>query len=1254
MINDNINKLLKYLFIVVIVFSCGNLSAQNLSGPTSVEENSIHTYTFNDGTTYLYDGWDVSGGTLISNSESGSTYTAVVQWGVVGSGSISFKRKTIIVETLNVTINQPVTVVTELNYIHNITPRTATTDITTLTDNNKIESITYFDGLGRARQSIGIRAGGNSEDIITHIEYDQYGRVEKEYLPYSSSTDIGAYRPDGLDATLNYYNASSYEDDFPAMGLTDINPYSEKELESSPISRVFKQAAPGKDWKMGNGHEIEMEYLTNTSATEVRHYKVSLVKSEVLNTVTYVPTLLENGYYAVNELYKTVTKDENHSGTDKDHTTEEFKNKQGQVVLKRTYESEIAHDTYYVYDDFGNLSYVLPPKSEAHTAKPDATELSELCYQYKYDHRSRLVEKKIPGKGWESIIYNRLDQPVMTQDKELKNANKWLVTKYDIFGRVVYTGIKNTNGSRTDFQNIFNNNGGAIWENKNSIGTGYMNTYYTSNVFPSTLDEIHTINYYDNYYFDLNGGLSETAYGVTPITNVKGLATGSKVRVLGTNDWITTVTYYDEKSRPIYVYSKNDYLGSTDKIKNELNFDGTVTGSTSSHNKNFPIINVTDKYTYDHMNRLTLHTQLLNNAALPEVISENEYDDLGQLVKKGVGNKENLTQRLQDVDYEYNIRGWLKRINKVNELEGDLFSFEIEYNTPSQSGADGLFNGNISQINWQTENDEVLYSYVYGYDALNRIKGAGFYGQNSNDRYNLSNITYDKNGNILSLTRNGHVVASPDRNIGSHFGVMDQLTYTYENSSNRLKKVDDSANSDYGFKDGSNTATEYTYDNNGNMLTDANKGISSISYNHLNLPTSVSLPGGNITYIYDATGVKQKKIVSSGATTEYAGNYIYENGTLKMFSHAEGYVEPVTLGRVSEFNYVYQYKDHLGNIRLTYMDKNQNNKAMTVLEIIEENNYYPFGLKHKGYNNMVSANVNSVASKFKFGGKELNDELGLDWYDFGARNYDASLGRWFTIDPKADDVMQIDLTPYNYSWNNPINVSDPDGECPMCWGFVIGALVDYSVQVAGNLAAGKDLGDALTQVDTGSILISGTAGALTGGLSAINNTGVKVGVGLAIDIAEEGAQQLNTNKTLDISTIDTEKLATDVIQGKFIDKTLGDVIKPIKKVSADKVKTAERKLDRAERVAGDNPRPSRQQAVADAKKDVSDLSKKNTAADVGNQTADKAAKKVTGAAVTEMRTGSRGGNNRFRVRDERSQNVRVQDNTSVRTTRYRF
>ena len=207
------------------------------------------------------------------------------------------------------------------------------------------------------------------------------------------------------------------------------------------------------------------------------------------------------------------------------------------------------------------------------------------------------------------------------------------------------------------------------------------------------------------------------------------------------------------------------------------------------------------------------------------------------------------------------------------------------------------------------------------------------------------------------------------------------------------------------------------------MITDQNKGITNISYNHLNLPTQVTLGGQNINYVYDASGVKLRKTVQ-GVTTDYAGNYIYENNTLQFFNHSEGYVKKDG----SAFNYVYQYKDHLGNIRLSYADTDNNGSINSSTEIIEESNYYPFGLRHKGYNDVISANGNSLAQKFKYNGKELNDELSLDWYHFGARNYDAALGRWMNLDPLAEKMRRH--SPYNYAFNNPLRYIDPDGMAP--------------------------------------------------------------------------------------------------------------------------------------------------------------------------------------------------------------------------------
>ncbi|WP_407268284.1 RHS repeat domain-containing protein [Tenacibaculum maritimum] len=229
---------------------------------------------------------------------------------------------------------------------------------------------------------------------------------------------------------------------------------------------------------------------------------------------------------------------------------------------------------------------------------------------------------------------------------------------------------------------------------------------------------------------------------------------------------------------------------------------------------------------------------------------------------------------------------------------------------------------------------------------------------------------------------------------------------------------------------------DYTYDVNGNMTKDLNKGITDIIYNHLNLPTRVTIGGKNIDYTYDAGGVKLSKTVS-GVATQYAGNYIYKKNPrrgaqlkLAFFNHPEGYVSPKNASDISQgFKYVYQYKDHLGNVRLSYTDNNNDGVITPSTEIIEESNYYPFGLKHKGYNNITNSLGNSAAQKFGYNGKELNEELGIQWHDFGARNYDASLGRFMNIDPLAE-INQRSWTPYHYVKNNPIKFTDPSG---MIW-----------------------------------------------------------------------------------------------------------------------------------------------------------------------------------------------------------------------------
>ena len=212
-------------------------------------------------------------------------------------------------------------------------------------------------------------------------------------------------------------------------------------------------------------------------------------------------------------------------------------------------------------------------------------------------------------------------------------------------------------------------------------------------------------------------------------------------------------------------------------------------------------------------------------------------------------------------------------------------------------------------------------------------------------------------------------------------------------------------NNSFEFKDSMKQANEYTYDANGNLTKDLNKNITGISYNCLNLPNTVTFSDGStITYIYGADGTKLRtvhKIGSTTTTTDYCGNVIYENGVQKLLLTEEGYIT------LSDSKYHYYLKDHQGNNRVVISQSGT---------VEETNHYYPFGGAFASTSNV---------QPYKYNGKEYDAKKGLNWYDYGARHYDAALGRFGTVDPLAE--MNYSTSPYNYCLNNPVKLVDPTG-----------------------------------------------------------------------------------------------------------------------------------------------------------------------------------------------------------------------------------
>jgi RHS repeat-associated protein len=877
----------------------------------------------------------------------------------------------------------------------------------------KTEAVAYSDGLGRSKQVISIKASPNGKDIVIPLEYDAFGRQVKSYLPIpQAGTQNGAIYTDPKSIAPQTYGSDPYF-------------YSESVMENSPAAKILSSTKPGADY---HGHSVNYGYELN-AVNEVKKYTVatSWTGGATENT------LMLSGNYNAGLLSKT-------SVTDEDgHTTTEFRNGKGQTVLVRKENT----DTYYAYNKYGQLAFVIPPLAVSQALTPAL--LNDLCYQYKYDAKGRQVEKKLPGKGWEYTVYDKQGRMLMTQDANIGASKQWLFTKYDKLGRAVYTGIftgsQNYGSQGRQFeQNTTDNAGAVAVQNESRHAGGFtangITVYYTNSVYPAVFTKILSINYYDTYPAGSPArpsqvlGKNTIGDDMAAAVNTKNLPTASYVKNIEDDSWTKSYIWYDEKARAVGTYAVN-HLGGFTKTESLPDFAGAVQQTKVYHarlSSDTPKV-ITQTFEYDSGNRLKKQWHQVDGQP-QELLSENTYNDLSQLAGKKVGNN------LQSIDYAYNLRGSVTKVNDPVNLGTDLFGYALSYFDPA-AAAPGKYSGNIAGVSWKTAADNILKKYSYQYDALNRLTTGTYSEPNAsvpqNNFYNET-AAYDLGGNITSLQRTGNSFTSTA-------ALIDNLAYTY--TGNRLNTVTDISANYRGYPDTSGNVMGY--DANGNMTSQQDKGILQIDYNILDLPKYIKFNEYvsssrdnkvyvNATYQYRADGTKTRKIYNykdpsdfstlANKVTDYLDGFQYEynwipisiNGPsndfkLKFVPTSEGYYD------FEKNRYIYSYTDHLGNIRVSYF-KNASGSA----EVLEKNDYYPFGLKHE-----VNTQAGDPAYNYGYNGKELQKETG--WNDFGARMYMPDIARWAVIDPLAETSRRVN--PYNYAYNNPVSFVDPDGRKAM-------------------------------------------------------------------------------------------------------------------------------------------------------------------------------------------------------------------------------
>lgn len=831
----------------------------------------------------------------------------------------------------------------DLNYVREhdvlITGVTSWQSVDNLAIGQKLQTTTYLDGLGRTTQRVSRETATPANqnnlwgDIVSFSAYDQYGRQQTQYLPYTTTTQSGKYKTIPLSEQPQYYTNT----------YNETSAFNTLSFDNSPLNRVKNVKESGTVWASSAGKSAT--YDLNTGADNVIIFETDYIQGNAPTQNYVYPSY---GVYPANSLYKMTYTDENGK------QVIEFSTKTGQLILKKVQLEDSPSGpyvgwicTYFIYDDLGLLRFQLQPEAVNYLANNGWSfggtngqqVLNEWCFQYNYDDKGRVIWKKAPGAVALNMIYDSRDRLVFTQDgnQAVLSTPQWTANLYDEWDRPVLTTLYNTTKTiatlKSDIANSASLNIISITSSSNNGGVSA--TSINASINPLTATELNNtatttvtkIQFFDNYTFTRvktfdNNFTNTTAYNtsdpnvyaIAKSTRTLNLPTGSLTRILGSNNFLATTNYFDERANLIQALEDNIKSG-TDITTFQYHFDGRVLSTCNDHTisaAEYVNFKTLTKYLFDKLGRITSIQKSFGSNAL-KTISSYDYDDAGRIKTKHLdpGYTGNGGSELESLNYSFNLHGQITGINKDYALKtpgnynkwSHFFGMYLGFDNRDNVFAQANLNGKVTGLLWNTQGDDAQRKYDYTYDNAGRLINAVFKEQQhpgdgwANNKMDFSvsgytgKITYDLNSNLLSMLQKG-VLPGNSAPI-----TVDDLRYSYASYSNKLQSVTDlmTATTSNGlfsdFKDGSNGSNpDYVYDNNGNVVIDLNKnakdlnnvsGANGIRYNFLDKPDQIRIAGkGTISIVYSGTGEKLQRIYTpetgTATTTTYVNQFIYQ------------------------------------------------------------------------------------------------------------------------------------------------------------------------------------------------------------------------------------------------------------------------------------------------------------------------------------------------------------------------------------------